>query len=197
MIKRTLHAKNDIRKYHTIQPTCLGDLNPLVANPPNIHHIETAGLSRLEYDGNWLFITISLDPRIYVGSDKKHLKRYINSSYDVQLETCLRYFESVYTPYLRGFSFGSWELDSHGKLHVHVLHHSEDEIQDTYVLNTIRQGVRSDMITQTMTKGKMDYCNSIVQCPDPSETLKYLCKDIDKKKGYGLPLAPYFFYNLI
>lgn len=169
------------------------DFQLLVGNPPG----STSLTRRLDVDdGNWLFITISFDPKMLVCSGQTN-KRYIACTYPEQLEACLRYYETVYFSYVRGVSYGSWELDSSGKLHVHILLHSEDKIKDTYVLNAIRHGVSTDKHTMKFTRGKRDYCNNIVVANDPLETLRYITKDHDRKLGRGLPVEKYFYHHIV
>lgn len=195
-IRRTL-ATVEYRKSTNTRPDSLADLQLLVGDPQKAHCGKHCPMSH--QCGDWLFITISMPPKCEVDSTVKGRKKckYENLPYDQQLETVLRYFESVYIPYLRGFSYSSWELDKSGKLHLHVLHHSYDKIEDSYVLRTIQHGVRTHALTQGLVKGKIDYMNSIVSCTNPVDTLQYLLKDHDKKNAPGLPRNKYFYWHIV
>lgn len=190
-------AKAELHENRTRRVTskCCKDLTDfqlLVGNPPGMMVPKALDPN----DGCWLFITIAFDPKMTVVS-RSQKKRYDSCTYLEQLEACLRYYESCYHNYLRGISYGSWELDKSGKLHVHILFHSEDKIPGTYVLHTIRQGVKSDRKTLAFTKGRQDYCNNIVECADPSLTLAYITKDDSAKIGKGLPTEKYFYHRII
>lgn len=197
-IRRTL-ATVEYRKSTNTKPNNIAYLSLLVEDTRSPHCGNNVVMD--PQCGDWLFITISLPPRCLVDSSLKGRKKkeFKDLPYPQQLETVLRYFETVYIPYLRGFSFGSWELDKSGKLHLHVLHFSHDKINngETYVLRTIQHGVRTHSITQGLTKGKIDYMNNIVVCKDPSESLEYITKDHENKNALGLPKEKYFYWNII
>jgi len=185
---------NQYRRLTSKRVLDVADFQLLVGNPPG----QMGSLVRRldPDDGNWLFITISFDPKMTVIS-RSNRKRFDACNYQEQLETCLRYYETVYFTYIRGVSYGSWELDSGGKLHLHILLHSEDKIKDTYVLHTIRHGVSTDRHTLRFTRGKKDYCNNIVVCNDVLQTLQYITKDHERKLGRGIPTEKYFYHHIV
>jgi len=140
-----------------------------------------------------MFITISPNPRVkhdtlkVSPSGKKVTVKlpYETLPQRLQYDYCRRIVERCYLPFLSKDSYvvGTWELNSSGNVHFHLLIDDPKIKNDTHIMMFRRDILNCEPVLRNIKPGKkmVDYMNNIVFVDKPiSELVDYMDKDYDK-----------------
>lgn len=141
-----------------------------------------------------VFCTISPNPKLMLdvwlkgknGKPKAARRAYGKVHQSLQVEYCMKHFLHAYAANASECTaVGCVEHNKSGNVHLHVLLHSPQIIND-YWLDIFRREVSLDYRSiQNQGKHKFDAMNNIVRCANIDNQIDYLDKDFEKSVENG------------